>query len=301
MEMLDVEKRIRDRVENLPALNAVVLEVLRRIGKPDCSTKEVSEVIASDASLASRVLRLANSAYYGLPQRVEAVSLAVPMLGLRTVRRLVMGVATFDVLSFELTGYGDQEGVLWAHSLGTAVAAERICEMVDYRKVEELRLVALLHDIGKVVLSPFILDAREEGMAEELHEGGLRVVELERELCGIDHAEVGALIIERWNLSPRFAEIIRHHHEPEHAPEMPKATSIVNLADTVARMLMKSDEPVKVLFKLDPVAMRILNLKESTLVPELISINQGIREELGLWLEYSGKPRAESSEGGADR
>jgi putative nucleotidyltransferase with HDIG domain len=291
-----LDREIRKRVENMPVLSAVVMEVLSRSGRPDCSTREVAEVIAADNSLTSKVLRLANSAYYGLPRRVERVSMAVPLLGLRAVRKLVLGVSTYDLMQLELEGYGHRKETLWAHSLGVSIAAERLCGMVGYRKTEELSLIALMHDIGKVVLSGFILDRFDENTAPVLERGGWEAVRLERRLCGTDHAEVGAMIAERWNLSPRFAEVIRYHHRPENAPGMPKASALVNLADTIARVLLGDEDPVQVLLNLDQASMRVLHVKGIVIARELSSIKEAIRGELDFWIRYAG-PRREEDDG----
>lgn len=294
MDATGLQESVRERVESLPAPNVVVMEVLRRSGNPDCTVKEISEVIAADASLTARILRLANSSYYGLPRRVEAVSVAVPLLGIRTIRRLVLSVSTYDIMNQKLGGYGHEEGQLWAHSLGVSVAAEHLCEIVGYRRSEELRMVALLHDIGKVVLSPFLLEFLESELREVLGRGGAEALELEREVCGLDHAEVGMMIAERWNLSPRFEEIIRYHHEPGKSPNLPKAAAIVNVADGVATWLLRSDELASAPLELDAGAMEALQLEEAEVVRELVEINRKMGEEIGFWLGYGSSVEEDS-------
>ncbi len=287
MDATRLQESVRERVENLPAPNAVVMEVLRRSGRADCTAKEIAEVISSDASLTARVLRLANSSYYGLPRRVETASVAVPLLGIRTIRRLVLSVSTYDIMNQRLGGYGHAEGELWAHSLGVSVAAEHLCECVGYRKSEELRMVALLHDIGKVVLSPFLLELLDPELRKGLSAGGAEALEFEREVCGFDHAEVGMMIADKWNLSPRFEEIIRYHHEPEEAPNLPKAAALVNVADTVASWLLKSDELVRVPLRFERGALETLQLEEPEVAQELVEINRKVGEEIGFWLGYA--------------
>ncbi len=286
MDATRLQESVRERVENLPAPSAVVMEILRRSGHEDCTVKEIAETVASDASLTARILRLANSSYYGLPRRVEAVSVAVPLLGIRTIRRLALSVSTYDIMNQRLGGYGHAEGELWAHSLGVSVAAEHLCECVGYRKSEEMRMVALLHDIGKVVLSPFLLELMGQEPRLDLSVGGAEALELERDLCGVDHAEVGMMIAERWNLSPRFEEIIRYHHEPGEAPNLPKAAALVNVADGVAAWLLKSDELAQAPLLFDREALQALQLEDVEVLQELVEINRKIGEEIGFWLSY---------------
>lgn len=274
-------ENIRKRIEKMPAMNAVALELLRITSGDGYSFQEVAETLASDASLAARVLRLANSAYYGLPRRVESLSLAVSMIGIRALRRLVMNITTYDLLKVNLLGYGLEEGGLWAHSLATSLAAAEICDLVAYPHQEEIRLMALLHDVGKVILSPFLEEAVED--REILMTGGKAGLELESELLGINHAEVGSLIADRWNLSPRFEEILRCHHTPEESANLPRGTAIVNLADTMVRELIRSEEPFKAVMGVDRAALRILHLTEADLLPHLVSINSRILEEIRQW------------------
>jgi len=286
MEMEQRQEEIRRKIENLPALNAVVLETIRRSGCPDCSVKDIAELTSSDAFLSARVLRMVNPSYYGLPQRVETISVAVPLLGIRKIRRMVMGISTYDIMSEDLSGYGHEEGALWAHSLAVAVASEHICEMLSYKKIEELRLVALLHDIGKIVLSSLLLEILDDSERLVLKEGGIAALNIEREACEIDHAETGAMIVERWNLSPRFAEIIRHHHKPEDAPNLPKASSIVCLADCIATWLLKADDRVVEALKIGENATEILRLTTNDILQEIVEINRKIRDELDFWMKY---------------
>ncbi|MDI7251828.1 MAG: HDOD domain-containing protein [Actinomycetota bacterium] len=268
-----LQERIRERIERMPALNAVVLKLLCLTSGEDYSFQEVAETLASDASLAARVLRVANSAYYGLPRRVESLGMAVSMIGIRAV--------TYDLLNVNLLGYGLEEGGLWAHSLAASLATAELCDLISYPHQEEMRLVALLHDVGKVVLSPFLVEAVEDG--EVLAAGGRRGVEMEDELLGINHAEVSSLIADRWNLSPRFVEILRCHHAPEESANLPRGTAIVNLADTMVRELIRSEEPFKALMELDREALRILHLTEADLIPHLVTINSRILEEIRQW------------------
>lgn len=274
-------ERIRERIERMPAMNAVALELLRVTSGDGYSFQEVAKILASDASLAARVLRLANSAYYGLPRRVESLGMAVSMIGIRALRRLVMNITTYDLMKVNLLGYGLEEGGLWAHSLAASLATAEICDLIAYPHQEEMRLVALLHDVGKVILSPFLEEVVED--REVLMTGGRAGLELESELLGINHAEVGSLIADRWNLSPRFEEILRCHHMPEESANLPRGTAIVNLADTMVRELIRSEEPFKAVMEVDRTALRILHLTEADLLPHLVRINSRIVEEIRQW------------------
>jgi len=281
--MEEVQERIRERVEAMPALNAVVLELIRLTSDEGYALREVVETLASDTSLAARVLRVANSAYYGLPRRVESLQMAVSMIGIRALRRLVMNIATYDLFRVDLLGYGLDGGGLWAHSLAASLAAEEICELVSYPHREEMRLVALLHDVGKMVLSPLLGRDDLEKEGQSLLAGGRAGAEAEKRIFGVDHAAVGAMVADRWNLSPRFVEILRCHHAPEDSPNLPRGSAVVSLADTMVRELIRSEEPFKAIMGLDRTALQLLHLTEADLVPHLVRINSRILEEIRYW------------------
>lgn len=274
-------EEIISEVENIPAMNAVVNKVIRLTSDEKTTFADIAKVLSADPALTSKVMRIANSAYFGLPRKIETLSGAISLLGFKMIRKLVFNAATYDVFNYNIKGYGLEEGSLWAHSLGTAVATETICETIGFPLSEEIYVAALLHDLGKVVIYHFLPDEPE--VKAVLSKGGVEAARLEEEICGINHSLVGALIAEKWNLPGRLVEIIYRHHEPSEAKATKKGSSIVCISDTIARNLMLSEQPVNIFFAVDSYALNTLGLKESNLVPAMIQINQAISKELQFW------------------
>ena len=224
------------QVRDLPALPAAVVRVMQLTDDPKAGMADVARALASDQALAARVLKLANSAFYGASRRIATVSEAVVTLGMRTTRNLVMATSCQEMLERDVAGYALPRGALWRHSLACASAAQALAERARYRATEEAFVAGLLHDIGKVVLSTY----RKEEFARVLLRalaGDRTFAEAEREVLGFDHAEAGARLLERWNLPSSLVLAVRYHHAPLESPSVSLLPCLVHVADAVCLTL----------------------------------------------------------------
>lgn len=224
-------QEVASEVADLPTMSSSITEVIAACDDPEITVGRISDAIARDQSLTAGILRLANSAYYGHPRRVATISDASLLLGFSAIKSLAISTHTSRLLAGPLPGYGLQRGELWDHSVAVAFTARRLALEVDCQPVEEAFVAGMLHDIGKLILSSRMEDAFEEvvALAEErrapLHE-------VEAELLGFDHAELGAQVAQAWNFPPDLEEAIRHHHDPAAATLAPALARCVHLADT---------------------------------------------------------------------
>ncbi len=224
------------RVRDLPALPAAVVRVMQLTDDPKAGTADVARALASDQALAARVLKLANSAFYGASRRISTVSEAVVTLGMRTTRNLVMATSCQEMLERDVAGYALPPGALWRHSLACASAAQALAQRAGYRATEEAFVAGLLHDIGKVVLSAYCKEEFIRVLVRALG-GGLTFADAEREVLGFDHAEAGACLLERWNLPPALVLAVRRHHAPLESPSSSLLPCLVHVADAVCLTL----------------------------------------------------------------
>lgn len=232
---LDMETLLQE-VDDLPSLPHVVIRVLQATSDPDCTPKEIGRLIATDQVLTSKVLKLANSAFYGLPRRVSTVSDAVVLLGINTIRGLALAISTYDILNKEYAGYSLEHGQLWRHSIGVALCSQLIAKTKKLPSTEEVFIAGLLHDIGKVVLSAHV-GPEFPRILELAGSGSMSFLEAEREVLGFDHARVGGTIAQKWNLPESLVDAIEYHHEPEKAPELRPTLAAVHVADIVCLTL----------------------------------------------------------------
>ena len=249
------------QVRDLPALPAAVLRVMQTADDPKASASDVARALASDQALAARVLKLANSAFYGASRRISTVSEAVVILGLRTTRNLAMATSCEEMLTREVSGYAMQRGALWRHSLACGTAAQALAKRADIRGVEEAFVAGLLHDIGKVILSAYQREKFALTLRRTL-EQGIPYCEAEREIFGFDHAEAGARLLERWNLPSALVSAVRWHHTPQDAPDPSPLPTLVHIADAICLTLGIGLGVDGLAYRLQPDALSSLHLTE---------------------------------------
>ncbi len=257
-------KRLDDlvrQVRDLPALPTSVTRVMQLTNDPKAGLSDVAHALAADQGLAARVLKLANSAYYGSSRRIGTVSEAVVILGMRTTRNLTLATSCQDMLEREVSGYFLPRGALWRHSLACAAAAQNLARRAHFRGTEEAFVAGLLHDIGKVIMNAY-LKAEFAQVLTRVAKGEMTFSDAEREALGFDHAEVGARLLERWNLPATLVTAVRYHHVPSQIPESPLA-ALVHIADTICLTLGIGLGVDGMAYALDPNALAMLNLTES--------------------------------------
>lgn len=225
---------ILDFGDKLPAFPGAVAEVIRLISDETADNDRIAAVLQRDQGMTAQVLKLANSAFYGVSRRVSTVKQALLVLGRNAVRSLVVAVASQEFLGRPQPGYMLDRGQLWEHSIATGVAAALVANRVRYRPADEAFVAGLLHDIGKVVLSEYLAQRSDELTARLDSQTELvSFIELERELLHIDHATLGGMLLERWQLPPRLGRAIRFHHAPADAGDDWKLAAVVHAANAL--------------------------------------------------------------------
>lgn len=199
------------RIGHLPTLPTVVYKTIQVVDNPNSSIRQISDVLAQDQSLSTRVLRLANSSYYGIPGGVKTIERAVTSLGLETVSQLVFTTAVFSQFDLKSDGPFDIREY-WKHSLGVAIASEVIAREVGAKDRSLIFLAGLMHDIGK--LAHFQLD-REQWLriCTNAQTNGLTSLESERALGEVPHDDLGYELIKHWQLPALIQEVVRSHHD----------------------------------------------------------------------------------------
>ena len=224
------------QVRDLPALPDTVVRVMQLADNPKSGVADIAKALISDQALAARVLKLANSAFYGSSRRIATVSDAVVILGMRTTRNLVMATGCQEILEQEVAGYALPRGALLRHSLACASAAQALAKRTKYRGMEEAFVAGLLHDLGKVVMNLYLQNQFIQVFLRA-SSGAETYAEAERAIFGFDHAEAGAYLLERWNLPPSLVTAVRYHHAPLDAPTDSPLPCLVHVADAICMTL----------------------------------------------------------------
>lgn len=207
-------KSLVSQMSRLPSLPTVYLKVVEELQSTDASLTRVGEVMARDVGMSAQVLKLVNSAFFGLRRRVASPSDAVNYLGLDTIKALVLSLHTFS--QYESTDLGGISMVaLRNHSLLTAACAKHIARMesADAKLVDEAFIGGLLHDAGKLVLAANF-SAQYSRAMRLAQEGGLTFTAAEHGVFGCNHAEVGGYLLGLWGLPVAVVECVSYHHHP---------------------------------------------------------------------------------------
>lgn len=232
MNPLSTEDILRS-ARDLPALPAIVMELIQCMGDPNANVEQLAVKISHDQALASKTLRLANSSFYGLSRQVTSISEATTILGLRTVRSiataagLVGGFSRQGGASFDFAAF-------WRHSIGTALCARSVAQAARLDEDTAFTL-GLLHDIGRLVLATRYSEQYAAAMAYRQTQDCLNL-EAEQFVLGTDHTVVGGLIAEHWNFAPAIVAAITGHHGPPQTPAK-NLTDVVHVADNIAHAL----------------------------------------------------------------
>ncbi len=237
------QEEILSSVDHLPGLGSSFARI-SELGRDESSELEdYARVVESDPALAGNLLRLANSAEFGLARQVDSAAQAVAVLGTRRVLSVALATALRGVIPGELAGYGIDARDFWRHCIAVGVLAQELGQEAGLGMEEECFLAGLLHDIGKLVTSTYL--AREApALLKGLRREQLALVEAERAVLGVDHTEVGSAVAERWDLPPGIGFVARWHHHPgsregeDGGDEILRAvTEAVHVADCLAHAL----------------------------------------------------------------
>lgn len=230
---------------------------------PDVSFGDFSDIIGADPNLAARLLRIANSPFYGLDAKVETITHALSIVGIDQVTELALAavmVQWFKGIPKDLVNMHS----FWMHSIGCGLAARTIAKNMDERHVEPYYIAGMLHDVGSLIIYKEIPEKAEEILTRCKNEG-LSQSTVEEELLGFTHAQVGAIVFSKWGLPKSLIEAVQFHHFPARAQEHPLYPAIVHLADVIAYEMNLGSGGEPGIPELDPSAVQRVGLNRSFL------------------------------------
>ena len=271
-------KKIVDQISGLPTLPAVISKVTQLMQNPKVSANEVGQAIASDQALASKILKVVNSSFYGFPSRITTITHAIVILGFNAVRATALSASVFSTFgksdqetSFDRQGY-------WKHSVGVGSASKIIAKKLQMKEVEEAFLAGLMHDIGKVILDQFLHESFEKVLGVVRTKNCL-IIDAEKEILGgISHCDIGGWLGKKWNLNEEFIHIIESHHTPSSASNYFKMCSIVHVANAISRIMELGCSGDNLISKINPAAWKQLNLPPDSLPQLFKEIAEEVRK-----------------------
>lgn len=216
----------------LVSLPEICIQVQELADSPMSTAESIGEVISTDSALSARLLKIVNSAFYGMPSRVDTISRAVNLLGMRELKNLTFAASAAEVFSDIPPDLVDMAG-FWQHSIYTGLVARQLAQHCNVLHAERLFTAGLLHDVGRLLI--YIKLPEQAKQAEIMRlESERHLCDIEDELMGFDHTEVGYALLSEWQLPANLCATIRYHHRPQDAHDAHLESAILHIADIVA-------------------------------------------------------------------
>ncbi|WP_456432741.1 HDOD domain-containing protein [Thermosulfuriphilus sp.] len=258
-------RAVEERIDSLRPQAEVAIRVWNMARDPYVDFSRLEKEVLKDQALTANILKICNSAFYGLKESVSSISQALALLGLETFRKAAMVSCLAGLYDRDLSGYQLERKGLFRHALACASLAELIVRKKGLSSVisaEEIYIAGLIHDIGKILLDEFAKDLFDEILRLVFFHNRL-FLEAERELLGTDHATIGGIIARDWGFPPLLVEAIVFHHEPTLAPRYPQVASVIHLANILCSFLGIGGGQGSFSNPLDPQAIKILGLEDT--------------------------------------
>ena len=281
-ESTSVEQLI-EKMTNLPSPPSVVSRALQIISGDNESVESLAETIETDHVLTAKLLRIANSAFYGMAQEIFTVRDAILILGFDPVRSLAISAAV-------VTGVWVEDDLLdmnnfWKHSLSCGLFAEQVAKKIHYRAPEVVFTLGVLHDIGRVVILQS-LSQRYREVISLMKKQPTFLWKAERDVLGFHHGDVGARLTENWRLPSAYSHAIRFHHEPEKMTGESEVAYLLSLADAMSHYAFPYDKKDRLTQPLYRALWEPLNLSEED-VRTLLKHRDTVEERTEVFLEIS--------------
>ncbi|UCD05615.1 MAG: HDOD domain-containing protein [candidate division WOR-3 bacterium] len=279
--MTDLQDAI-DAIDTLKPIPPVATQILILTEDLNNSLTEIKDLILHDPTITANVLRMCNSAYFGLARKVESVHDAIMLLGLDRIIELVLTVSLSDTFIDEYKGYGLGEGELWRHALLSAHVAKTLVNHYGISANKHLVFTAaLLKDIGKLILGRYVAFSLEK-INILVHSRGYSFDETEKEVIGMNHEELGALIAEKWRFAEKLIYIIQNHHLLDKSARVNSETVLIYLADIVCMLMAMNTGVDRLAYQFYGDALKRMQLTEDDLQQVIIETNENRENIDGL-------------------
>jgi putative nucleotidyltransferase with HDIG domain len=229
------------RLEELPTLPTIALQVNRLLSNPQISAQEMATVIEKDQAIVPKLLKLVNSAFFGLSTKVSNLQHAIMLLGYNTVRNAILTISVIDAFSMQqkLAGFDMLES--WRHAIGVAVMSRFLDQKLGAHNRENAFTAGLLHDIGKLIMAICFTDIFVE-ILQTMKSEGLSYLEAENRHTSMPHTRIGAFLADHWRLPEHLRNVIVYHHHPDQCPDEGHLVSIVHTANALIHYCKEGTE-----------------------------------------------------------
>ena len=280
MEKQELHRKIYAKIEELPTLPAVIPKLLSLMDNPKSSAADVTEVISHDPAMTAKLLKVANSAYYGFPAKISDLKHAVALLGFNLVKSLAISIGVIkNFPRGKQSAYFSASG-LWLHSLVVATVIQDMGHRFYSRddNHDYLFIIGLLHDLGKVVLDQFFPELFNEVLEKANAGEHVKLHRIEQEIIGIDHCEGSAMLLTRWKFPPKIVQpIAGHHRQKVLAGDSQKDAVLLRIANVIAQEFGLGKDGNSMPNPLRPGDLEFIGASEE----DLLAIKTSLQEKQG--------------------
>ena len=259
----DIPDKIMEKVSSFPSMPQTGFKLRALLAEKDVSLDEIEGILRNDPGLSANVLRLANSAFFGVPRKVSSLKHAVMLLGVKRFAQIAVSASISKTMDKAVEGYDLVPGALWLHSRAVSNIAETLAKFKKFEETNDVFTPALLHDMGKLVLGEFLQE--ESQKIKSLLGGGVPLDIAENMVLGTDHAEIGAQILKKWSFPPELVNAVRWHHDPDSAGKTNTLIDIVHVADILCLMIGIGVGREGLCYKPSPLATKRLGIETTHL------------------------------------
>jgi putative nucleotidyltransferase with HDIG domain len=273
-------RQVTEKIIGLSALPTIVTQLIALVGDPKSSARDVAQLISTDQALTAKILKVANSAFYGFPRKIPTVQLAIVVLGFQAVKNLGLSMTVLKRFSRGKDHPLFDRERFWEHAIGCGVAARMLARKLRFSVEGEAFVGGILHDIGKLVLMEYFPEEFSEAL-EQAESEELSIAESEERVIGVTHAEVGGWLAEKWNLPSPLVDTIAYHHRPQELKEPDDLVHLIHVANALVRQFGVGSSGDRQGPRLDPaVATRFKRGRELSDEELLNVLGTGLEEEL---------------------
>ncbi|MES9869723.1 MAG: HDOD domain-containing protein [Sedimenticola sp.] len=274
---------IIEQITDLPSLPDVFYRVDEVLADPNFSLEQLADTIQADPAISARLLKLANSAYYGFPSRIDTISRAATVIGTQEIRELILATAVLSAFNGMPVGAVSMRS-FWEHSIACGLAARAIATYRDEVNVERFYVAGLLHDIGRLVLFLQYPHQMSE-LIQQQQENNRYLKELEQEAFGTCHGAVGGALLYRWNLPPALCKAASGHHMESAENGEHMEACVVHVADLIANALRMGSSGNHFVPQLNELAWQRVGLGVSDLDDIVAQTEERISEVIAVFIE----------------
>jgi putative nucleotidyltransferase with HDIG domain len=261
------------KFNSLPQFPQVAIRILNLMADRNLNIKKIAEFIETDQGIASKVLKIASSAYYGMGGKITSIRHAAIVLGYKILGEIVITAGAKDILDRKLRGYSYGSLDLWNHSLAVAYGSKFIVNKENPSLINATYTAGLIHDVGKIILDELILNKKEE-IKSFMEKESKTLLDAENHFFNFNHAEIAFELCRQWNFPEFISTAIKDHHQPSYSSGN-KLSYVLHTADHIARMIRMGYDNDDILCEIKEETRKFLGLRQQDISKIALKIKEG--------------------------